>query len=358
LGRRPWRIAPAGALRYGQTVAELEWAMDAGVSVPATLTFVQADTVFRPLAQIAEHIDDYITYLTDHGFEAFRPGMAFVESFCNSREQLDVHQRCIVETAKIVLAIPRPMAATREEKSKFFRSEYLNALAQERDRANGVPLSELASTFPADAWRTEVDPCRANQVYQSIKQQQAFEVKEREARRQSFQLLALEATRHSTSIDSTAIFDADTRFSVYGSVMSSAGKAVGFAHDQGKSYDEYPIFSKPLTPNWDLCWTIEDVAAFTFARDQAVMRLNVELRARKLKGPIRRAKNGEAFGIQLARIVPSFGWAYNFCRNLQELETAIKAHWCLYEAISERLESTLRAGLISLGEQAKPVTAG
>jgi hypothetical protein len=114
------------------------------------LSFDRASAICRELIPIADHGFDYLNRLCKAGFAAFMPRNEFIESFAGSPEELEIHRRCVVETAKERLGQPITIRKTEDERKQLYFSLFLQRLREERDKENGVPERELSGE---SAWR-------------------------------------------------------------------------------------------------------------------------------------------------------------------------------------------------------------
>ena len=127
--------------------------------------------------------------------------------------------------------------------------------------------------------------------------------------------------------------------------MKRDSAGLGFVHDKARSRASYPVFSKPTTGDWDLCWVLEESRSFLESPIQGRLVPFLEIRSRALRGSLARVESGDFLHIRYARIIYGFSTAYWTFRNLDELETVIKAHLCLYSLIAQTIESACQSVL-------------
>ena len=232
------------------------------------LSFQQANAICREFLPIGEQVFSYMAQLSKDGFQAFLPRSEFIESFAETAEELELHRRCVVETAKEQLCQPTPILIFDEDLKDFYFSPFLQQLREQRDRDNGCSERELGNHFNGGeaVWRREIDPCRRRLVQDRVNQRAAHEARfvaiiesERRALEHETECFA---TAHSKNVGA---FDESGRYALFSAVMDRDAGPLGFHYDQSKSRRNYPVFSKAITEDWHLCWAIEDPRFFSIA---------------------------------------------------------------------------------------------
>jgi hypothetical protein len=122
----------------------------------------------------------------------------------------------------------------------------------------------------------------------------------------------------------------EDRLKRFREVMERDSAGFGFSYDKKKSRDEFPVFSKQMSNNWDLCWTLQHINMFALAPQEGFFSPNLDLRYTNLYGSTDRARGGEFLLFRYQHILPGFGNAYWKFRNLEELDRAVSAHLRLY----------------------------
>jgi len=132
---------------------------------------------------------------------------------------------------------------------------------------------------------------------------------------------------------------------------------LGFCLDKYRSKLKFPVLSKTLTPQWDLCWsTGAQPAAFYYwpmpKEDGTFPKMYLELlcyvRHKKSRGSVKipiAFKEFPIMPLRLEYLVPGFGWAYMQFRGVEELPLVISAHACLYGLVGTRVENILTEAL-------------
>ena len=154
--------------------------------------------------------------------------------------------------------------------------------------------------------------------------------------------LELEVPRHATGLAKDHSFDKRGRYALYTAVMKREALPLGFRFDKTNSNLNYPVFSKEITADWDLCWTIDDVKAFCWSPTQGNFEPHLGLRNRHSRGRLDKARAGEFLFIGYQHIVPGFGNAYWTFHDLEELEAMIKAHLYFYSLMAPIINDGLR----------------
>jgi hypothetical protein len=315
------------------------------------LSFQHANAICQEFVPIGDQVFDYIRRLKEAGFKAFLPRYAYIESFAETPEELEIHRRCVVEIARERLARPWPMRIYDEELKHVWVSPYLQRLRVERDKANGVPVDQLSGRYPGgeSAWRREVDPCQRKLIQARVQQKVGYEAQWTAVLDAERRALEDEAARHATGLGKIPhTFDNKGRYVFFAAVMERDAVPLGFRYDKPKSRPNYPVFSKPMGDDWDLCWVVEEARAFFHSPLEGHFAPFLEIRGRNLRGTLAKAESGEFLHIRHAGIVPGFGNGYWIFFDLDQLETVIKAHLYLYSLIAPIIESGIEKVLGAL----------
>lgn len=311
------------------------------------LSFEQANAICRRFVPIGDNLFTYIERLKEANFSAFVPYHEFLDSFASCPEDLRVHRRYQIELAKLRLGRPHPMRRSSATWRQVFFSPFIQHLREERDRANGVPETELSRRYPwgEAAWRREIDPCERNKVYASVNDEEFYEARWNAMLEERRQRLVAEVPIHATGLAKDYNLSKKGRYSFFTAAMKRDAAKLGFHYDAGKSYPDFPVFSKPINDDWDLCWAIEEPEFFFMDPMSGSFDPYLELRHKKLSGSIGKAKVGDFLHIEYNHIVIGFGNAYWQFYDLDELETVVRAHLFFYSLIAPIIETVLQDGL-------------
>jgi hypothetical protein len=316
------------------------------------LSFEDANAICREFVPIGDQVFDYMARLREAGFEAFIPRQCFIESFAANPEELDIHRRCVVETAKERLGRPSRMRIYDDDLKHVYTSPFLQRLREERDRTNDVPVHQLSTRYPGgeSAWRHHVDPCQRRLVRDRIDNRETHEARFATMLEEERRALEDETARHATGLGKLPhTFDNKGRYVFFAAVMERDAAPLGFRFDKAKSRPNYPIFSKAITDDWHLCWVIEEARAYFHTPLEGRYEPCLELRSRALRGTLAKVESGEFLLIQYAAIVPGFFNGYWKFFSLDELETAIRAHLHLYSLMAPIIEGGIKKVLESPG---------
>jgi hypothetical protein len=307
------------------------------------LSFEQANAICRSFVPVGDELFRYMARLREAGFEAFMPTHEFLESFAQSPDELDLHRRCLAEDAKERLGVPL-IRMSDEEVKCIYVSPFLQRLRDERDRVNGVPVRQLSSTYPGgqSVWRREVDPCRRKMIQTEINRRAVYEKQWTAVCNKKRRRLEIEASRYATDLARTQTFDRAGRYAFFSAVMERDSAGAGFRLDKRKSRPGYPIFSKAISDDWDLCWEIEDSQSFFPSPFEGRFAPRLGIRHRELRGSLAKIQSGETLHIRYAGIIPGFFNGYWEFVDLAELETAIKAHLYFYSLMAPIIEEGLQ----------------
>lgn len=314
------------------------------------LNFDQADALCRSFVPIGDALFDIMGQLEAAGFAAWRPRYEFVKSF-GDPEDIEVHRRYLVEMAKIRLATPDPWRFSEAELTRVYSSSsaIFRQLKDTRDRLNGVPEDELSRRYggAGAAWRRPLDPCERKQIFASIHDKETYDGLWHAMLDERRRWFEEEVERHATDLCRAYTFDKDGRYGLFTAVMERDAAAFGFRYDKPKARPYCPVFSKPVSEHWDLCWAIEEWKPFfsQFSPLEGRFVPYLELRGRNVRGRIGTAEMGEFLFIRFDHVVPGFSDAYWKFYGLDELETMIKARLCLYGLVAPVIEGELRKAL-------------
>jgi hypothetical protein len=309
------------------------------------LSFDQANVLCREFLQVGQAVFDYMDGLQRFGFSAFMPHHDFIQSFC-AAEESEVHRLCLIESAKNLLGRPWPFPVSQAEERLLYLSPFIQRLNQERDSENGVPVSRLSSCYPGEIWRIEIDPCQRRRAHSSVKDRQTYNAQWAAVQKEQRHRLELETARHATDLSRCYTFDRRQRYAFFTAVMKRDTTTLGFEFDSLKSRPDYPVFSKQINETWDICWVLEEAKAFYSNFAEGRFAPYLEIRNRNLIGSIENGNSGEFLFIRYHQIVPGFSNAYGKFSKLEELETMIKAHLCLYGLMAPIIEGGAKRTLL------------
>ncbi len=308
------------------------------------LSAAQANRLCRRFVPIGDEIFNYMAQLRQAGFSAFDLRKDFTDSFC-APEEVDIHRRHQMEWAKFILGRPWPMRFTEEERAQLYYSPFLRhlrdvVLLQEN---NGVPFENLGAHFPGGeaAWRAQTDPCERRAVCAEVEDKEAYDSRFNAVLAMQRHQLDREVVRHATGLSKDYAMEKLRRYAFYAAVMVRDAAPLGFIHDKRRSRPDNPIFTKAVTPEWELCLTIENRGMFYWAMHHAgYFSSQLELRARALGGSLSKAESGECLFIPYAN--PCLDVAYWEFFDLDDLELFIKAHLFLYGLMAPIIETGIR----------------
>jgi hypothetical protein len=307
------------------------------------LSFEQANAICREFLPVGDEVFSYTAQLRKAGFEAFLPRHEFIESFAETSEELEIHRRCVVETAKEKLGQPTPIAIYDKNLKQLYFSPFLQQLRDQRDEANGCPFRELSSRFKGgeSVWRREIDPCQRRLVQDRMNQRAAHEVRFTTMIEAERRALEDEAKRCATGFGkSPHTFDSKGRYAFFAAVMERNAASLGFHYDKSQSRSNYPVFSKAITDDWHLCWAIEEPQFFFFSPFEGRFEPSLELRSRELAK--NKPESGELLIIRYRAAVPGYFSGYLEFFDLDQLERDIIAHLYLYSLMAPIVEHGIK----------------
>ncbi len=270
------------------------------------------------------------------------PYHRFLQSFCESAEELELHRTCRIESAKE--AFGRCFPLTFQAKGVCYRSPVLQGLRDKNDRDNGVPVRLLSKHYDREesAWRRHIDPAIRRQVQASIKDKQAADALWDDMKDEERKLFALETSRCRTDLVEDFGFDEDGRYRFLAALLERELAPLGFQYAASRSSSRYPLYAKPVSADWDLCWALEDQKSFLL---WLKVEPSLQLRSRKLRGKVEKYKIDEYLFVDYALTILNFGQAYWKYTSLSGIETIIKAYACLYSLMAPRIEQAIHSVL-------------
>jgi hypothetical protein len=319
--------------------------MSKGTTPPRPkLSFEQANAVCWGLLPIGNALFDIMNRLREAGFAAWLPFHEFFESFVENPEELEVHRNCVAELAKDSLARLRSFRVNEEQRGRLYFSPFIQNLRDERDKMNGVSDNELSSIYSWEevAWRREIDPSQRRRVLASFNDKKMYDTLWNAASEMHRSRFKGEVTRHASGLSRAYAFDEEGRYAFLSAVMEREAAPFGFKVGKLRSRVNSPVFWKQVTEHWGFLWIFEDPDNIFFfnlfeGRFRPTLKIgNVALRHSE------NAESGELLTIRYQGIIPGFYNAYLTYLNLDELETIIKAHLCLYGLMAPILEKALK----------------
>jgi hypothetical protein len=315
------------------------------------ITAKEGDRLCRNWIQVGATVLDLVEELPKRGFAAFLPWMRFEESFCEGAEERELRRQCVVERAKERLGSPWPLLPDFKELVSFFRSPLLLELQHKRDQENGVPSKELSVKYPTEMiWRRESEPWARRRARASMERGAWYRAQEQtlEDEKNATVLAEIRASgRAHEPASELSDFDEDHRYRCFREVSKLVLAGYGFKPDARRSRPHYPVLSKELTDEWDICWVPGEHPTFAGMLDRGHFSPRIELRQRRFVTRISdvttfrlndNKDQGRFLFVRYQDIVPGFRWAYLQFTSLPILEHCIRAHLEIYKIIGPALE--------------------
>lgn len=316
------------------------------------ITAREGDRLCRNWIKIGETVFDLVEQLPKRGFAAFLPEMRFNESFCEGSAEHDLWKQCVVERAKERLGRPWPLRKDFKEPASFYRSPLLLKLEEERDLENGVPVGKLPVTHPGEIWRIQVEPGAQRQARASMEKGAWFRAQAQAVEEERATLVLAEmraSSRAHERVNELSGFDEQHRYQCFLDVSTEVLVTYGFKPDKRRSRAHYPVLTKELTDEWDICWVPGEHTMFAGILDKGHFSPRIELRHRRFAARVSNvllpSDNGQHEGkflfVRYQDIVPGFSRAYWLFTSLPVLAHHIRAHLELYGLIAPTLEQAV-----------------
>jgi hypothetical protein len=309
-----------------------------------TLSFERAAALCLGFLPLGDRVEEFGNSLMKSGFSAFLPFERFILSHAVSPEEIDLHNRLVVENAKMFLATPWPLVLVQGRQVTSFRSELIEHLNAKRDAENGVPVHELELRYSIAEtwWRSQIDPCYRNMARFQAANKDIYDARWAEVVDEMKSDVAREADHFATSLSAARPFDMEGRYNLFTAVMERDAKKFGFERDKNKSRKRFPVLSNHITDIWDLCWAVEEEKMFLWNLTEGRFTPYLEVRRRDLRGNLTKGQAGEYLHIRYSAVVPGFFNAYRTFHSPQELEVLIKAHLFLYGMMAPVFERAMK----------------
>lgn len=310
----------------------------------------QVTAICDGFVALGDEVFRYADQLLSADFRAFIPRWKFTESFCADQQECELHRQCAVERAKYLVGKPWPplhLGWTSAERALLYASPLFERLRIERDKENDIPVNELSTKYPLgeSSWRREIDPCRRRQLMAESREPLIYRERWSALLEEEARAFDLDVAEQGTDVPRAYDFDKEGRYALFVAVMERDAAPLGFYYDSGKSRSHYPIFSKSISKEWDLCWSIEKAEAFHGNQFEGQFTPSLQVRRHSRAGELGNFGPGEFLHIRYADVVPGFFNAYRTFHRLAQLETVIKAHLCLYHLMAPIIEGTLKGVL-------------
>lgn len=324
--------------------------MQARAGTGTDLAIEQKAEIFRELYPLGDRIYEFMDKMQEQGFSVFLPRERFLESLARNSEELADHRLYVRELAKWMLALETANADRTDEFRRLCYPQGLMLLEEKRDKLNGVPYADLQQVFPGDYfWRMEADPCERHESFMASHDSARHLSLDRAWRDETARIFADEVKRHSTALSrryamwSWAIRD---RLAFCRKLMKQELTRLGFQYDRARSSYVEPVYSKDLIGDWQLCFDIERGDRLFGDIGSGSIMLRFALRHREDCGDL---SSGKALVINYSNLCkcPSGYFAF---RSISELETIMRAYFCLYSLMGPEIEAILARVLSSVIE--------
>ena len=182
-----------------------------------TLRFEAQSQLLTKVAQLADQCGWYSGALQAAGYRSFLAGQEFDRSFCEAGE-LEEHKRCQIEIMKKLIETPDGILLRRSDRES----------------------------------KIEADPCLRRLRRMELEDRINVEKRRSEMYAKLMGYRAEELSRHT---DHNFELARENYASYFGSILANVFRSVEFQPDAFRSAPEFPVISKPLNPDWDICWS-------------------------------------------------------------------------------------------------------
>lgn len=283
-----------------------------------TLTFTQQVQILRVLAQLADHADAYRSALIAAGYKSFLAWEEFERSFCDPDES-DLHKRCLIERMKSHIETPDGVSPRYNEQLQH-------------------------------------DPCFTRRAQMEIENRFLLEERRTEMHSSFIRYRTEELAYMSTSKNDS---DVENYASQFGSILIDAFRPLGFDRDTFRSTTDFPVVSKSINPDWDICWSPESNRTLRWLPrghsgdiyKMSILDLQCYVRSKGARGFVNVPVGFKCLDIMPIRVQfleCGFGWAYSRFDGIEELPVVINAHAFIYKLVAGEIEKSLLFYLDSL----------
>ena len=311
-----------------------------GSPVPA-LTAAQAGAACAEIGLLADDLVKLMEKMKAQGFGAFWPSWELISAYCKCESERELHVRCVIEGAKETLSRPfPPLRKTQASGLAVYRSELLAELRAQRD----AELNSLGGDISQYPWLVTSDPCEQALMRLSLTGDRNYLSLEAASKSDRERCRHAELSRMAAS-DPRVVEEPFGQLEYLRDCLKEELGALGFAFDELKSAEDYPVFSKSMTACWDLCFAPEDPRSLVRRPFKGDVRLGLDVRPRLRRGAVDRWLSGEYLRIRYEWLIPRLKIAYSGFECFRELRLNVKAQVCAFGLISDRLEAGLKKSL-------------
>jgi hypothetical protein len=124
-------------------------------------------------------------------------------------------------------------------------SPVLQQLRTKRDQRNGLPYSEWIQA-QRPPWEQEINRCEEQRIRSFMTPGSDYRNRELIWKAEEMQLRKEEIRRHASGLSAEFGFDVDGRYLFMVELLQRELERFGFLHDQQKTVEAYPVFSKSI----------------------------------------------------------------------------------------------------------------
>jgi len=283
------------------------------------------ERILLALAALGDRTFGLADELSSKGFSAFLPYQRYVESFAADAPELEIHREYMKESAKAMIA------------DGTYKSVFMKKL---RDAAATSNLRHDPST----AWIAKLhsDPCEQHAFLLKVRSPSEYAKREREMLDQRVSRLAEETQRHASGMSRNyplGMLMKPLRFKFAVDVMEQELATLGFQPTGWKPSSGAVVARKAISEHYDIGWSIDDPPLFFHTPTHGLSMLRLQVRA-AMDG-----RSIEGLTILFPTLVYGFSLAYTEFKDLDTLETQIKARVQLYRLIAPQLERIVAEAL-------------
>lgn len=229
-----------------------------------------------------------------------------------------------------------------------YHSDYIAGLRAKRDARLGKGFWEASKDETIRFWELEVSPCARRREEMSCSGDSLFKERDASWRDTEKEIIRHEVMSHALELSKSYEVSREGRYQLYRAAMERELNSSHFKYDKSRSRPSWPVFSKELSRDWLLSWSLADADTFSMFADQGRLDLRLHIRNRSFRRAVLASDQEDRFlKIPYPYLVEGFCSAYTKFQGMEDLELCIKAYAELYKMVENNIDQAIQqSGLL------------
>jgi hypothetical protein len=194
--------------------------------------------------------------LFQKGFRAHHIFQNYLRRFSRGPDDVAIHEKCFVESSKERASRPLPLPFMGGDRSKFYRSDFLQSEIGKLAIEYGVEdTDEILRLHPGQLWRVEPDPLVKERTRMAYMECAVYDQLYDGVREQLRAQIEVEAARYSRGEPGS--FLPQGRLDAFERVSQEALDDLGFRRARTRQ-KHYVAFDRPMSSKLLLRWSMEN----------------------------------------------------------------------------------------------------